>query len=189
MNDLKVNYIAMILGVYIALSISACSPKHRTSTNSSESVITNDTIIERTEEEVALGSRFPKGVTESEYQRHKVENKIVKEKRIEPPFWWIGMKEQLLEVLIHDYLIKGYRVSVDYPGVEVKDVHKVESRNYLFVELEIAKNALPGKFKIVLTRGDDVRTYDYELKAKTNEGVQGIGPQDVIYLLMPRPLC
>ncbi len=137
------------------------------------------------DEEPVLGPRLPKGIAEAVPMPPKVQNKIVRQKRVDPPFWWIGMNQPTVELLIHDYRIKGYQASVKYPGLRVKAVHKVASRNYLFIELEIGPEAAAGPVKILLSRGDDVRVYDFELKNKATRSPQPFSPADCAYLLIP----
>gem|GEM_PF-4989348 len=39
-------------------------------------------------------------------------------------------------------------ISLTYPGVKLLKVHKPENRKYIFLDLEIAPTAKPGKIKI-----------------------------------------
>lgn len=107
---------------------------------------------------------------------------------VEPMFWWVGMKNPKLQVLVHGKNIAGYEVKLNYPGVTLKEVHKVENPNYLFLDLEIAADAKAGKFPIIFAgKGMKKQEYVYELKNKdTSTGrIQGVTNKDLIYLLMP----
>ena len=109
--------------------------------------------------------------------------------RVEPMFWWIGMKNPNLQLLIHGNNVSQYQVSIKYPGVKVTKVNKVENPNYLFVDLTIdSKSAKAGKFKIDLQQnGKTEGTYTYELKNRNpgSANRQGFSSADVVYLLMP----
>ncbi|MEL6865548.1 MAG: glycoside hydrolase family 13 protein [Bacteroidota bacterium] len=130
--------------------------------------------------------RFPEGVKEAVHRRIPAEGGRIDQVRVEPPYWWVDMTHPTLEVMIYDQAIKGYRASINYPGITVKKTHKVENRNYAFIELDIEPGTQPGKFNILLTRGDDVRSYPYELKKRNKENrILGIDPSDLIYLIMP----
>ncbi|AFD07364.1 glycoside hydrolase family 13 protein [Solitalea canadensis] len=108
-------------------------------------------------------------------------------KRVEPAFWWSGMKNSKLQVLLYGDNIASATVTAKYPGLTLKKVSKVENPNYLFVDFETAA-AKPGKFDIILSfPGGAKTTYAYELKQRANDGkkAQGVTSKDLIYLLMP----
>ncbi|MCE1202615.1 MAG: glycoside hydrolase family 13 protein [Bacteroidia bacterium] len=108
--------------------------------------------------------------------------------RIEPPFWWTGMAESELQLLVYGKDIGKTRVSLSYPGVELKEVVMVENPNYLFINLNIGSQASPGIMQLVF-QGSRKRplVISYELKARTEGSAQrgGFDNADVIYLLMP----
>ena len=57
---------------------------------------------------------------------------------IHPPNWWIGFKTQNLQLLIKGNNISEYDVEIDYLGVDIKKIHKADSPNYLFIDLQIS---------------------------------------------------
>ena len=63
---------------------------------------------------------------------------------IYPTNWWVGMKNPRLQIMLHGAGIASSNVIVDYPGVTINKVSKVENKNYLFVDLTISKLAKPG---------------------------------------------
>ncbi len=109
--------------------------------------------------------------------------------RVEPMFWWVGMKNPNLQLLIHGNNVSQYQVSIKCPGVKVTKVNKVENPNYLFVDLVIdSKSAKAGKFTInLLQNGQSEGSYTYELKSRKSGSAnrQGFSSADVVYLLMP----
>ncbi|AOM77918.1 glycoside hydrolase family 13 protein [Pedobacter steynii] len=108
--------------------------------------------------------------------------------RVEPMSWWVGMKNPKLQLLVHGNNIATLEVQLSYPGVKLVQVHKVENPNYLFIDLEIANDAIAGKFPILFTKGGKKQAqYIYELKNRTQSisRVQGVSNKDLIYLLMP----
>lgn len=106
--------------------------------------------------------------------------------RIEPSFWWCGMKNPRLQLMVYGNQIASFTPKIDYPGVEIESVHPMESPNYLVIYLNVAK-AKPGKFDIQFVRGKERITRPYELKERTGKPEERIGfnSSDVIYLLMP----
>ncbi|MCR5888205.1 glycoside hydrolase family 13 protein [Hymenobacter sp. J193] len=109
--------------------------------------------------------------------------------RIDPTFWWVGMKNPKLQLLVHGPGIAASQVELaSYEGVTLDGFQKLESANYLVVNLTISPTAKPGKLKLEF-KGAKKTTYAYELRARTTPGdkqkVQGLTQQDFIYFLMP----
>ncbi len=108
--------------------------------------------------------------------------------RIEPAFWWAGMKNPKLQLLVHGKDIGKSQVSLSYPGVKLVKINRVENPNYLFLDLELASTIKPGKFTIGFTQtGQPKQEYSYELKARDRSAnrIQGVTNKDFIYLIMP----
>lgn len=109
--------------------------------------------------------------------------------RVEPAFWWVGMKNPQLQLLIHGSEICNRKVVIDYPGVKVLKVNRACSPNYLFVNLEISSDkAKAGKFNILLTQPEKTNisvTYELKKRRSDSEKREGFSSSDVVYLLMP----
>lgn len=93
-----------------------------------------------------------------------------------------------VQLMLHGTGIAGLEAGVDYPGVRVLANRHLKSPNYLFVTLQIAATARPGRVPIILRRdGEPVATVRYELKARRpgSRERQSFGPRDAIYLVMP----
>jgi len=106
--------------------------------------------------------------------------------KIEPLFWWSGMNNPELQLMVYGENISDYRPSIDYPGVYIKSYVGLESPNYLLIYLDISE-AKPGKFDITFTRDRKKLTYPYELKQRksSTDDIQGYDSSDVLYLIMP----
>ncbi|MFC3115927.1 glycoside hydrolase family 13 protein [Cellvibrio fontiphilus] len=108
--------------------------------------------------------------------------------RIEPANWWVGMKYNRVELLVHGDDISTTTPAVSYPGVDIVEVKKVDSANYLFVTIEIAPDAKPGHFPIEFTLDGKLKTkVDYALLAREKKSAErkGFSPKDAIYLITP----
>ena len=108
--------------------------------------------------------------------------------RVEPMFWWTGMHNPDLQLIVHGKDISARKVELSYPGVKLVAVHKVENPNYLFVDLRVFSSAVPGTFPIKFTKaGEKALTYQYVLKKRDPSAsrVQGVTDKDLIYLIMP----
>lgn len=107
--------------------------------------------------------------------------------RVEPTFWWTGMKNTQLQLMLHGANVASLKPELIYPGVVVKEVIKVKNPNYLFINLEL-KDAQPGKFDIKLKEGKKtVERYAYELRQREQNSAsrQGFNSTDVLYLITP----
>ena len=108
--------------------------------------------------------------------------------RVEPMFWWVGMHNPNLQLIVHGNNIAARNVELNYPGVKLVAVHKVENANYLFLDLRISSSAKPGTFPVKFTKaGEKPLSYTYELKQRDNSPgrAQGVTNKDLIYLIMP----
>ncbi|WP_461487221.1 cyclomaltodextrinase N-terminal domain-containing protein, partial [Pedobacter sp.] len=113
---------------------------------------------------------------------------LPKLERIEPAFWWAGMQNPKLQLLVHGKDIGKNSVTIKYDGVTLTKVHQVENPNYLFLDLELDNDVKAGKFPIVFSLNGKKQTeFVYELKQRTTgENLhQGVNTKDFIYLIMP----
>ena len=108
-----------------------------------------------------------------------------------PSHWWVGMKNQNLQLLIHGENVGMFtKVSFNYPGVTLKKISKVESKNYLLVDVVVSPATKAGKIKMTLSGGGmSNEDFSYELKNRDKENgktrIKGVTSEDFIYLLMP----
>ena len=104
--------------------------------------------------------------------------------RVEPPNWWVGMRDTSLQLMLHGTGIADAQPTLaPYPGVTLQASHRATSPNYLFVDLDIAPGTRPGE----LTLSVAGRTLRYPLLARAPGSAerQGFGPKDAIYLVVP----
>lgn len=119
---------------------------------------------------------------------HLSQAQVTSLERIEPMFWFTGMKNPKVQLLVHGNNIANSDVHFKYPGVILEKVNKVENPNYLFLDLLISADAKPGKFQIQFAaEGEKKIQYTYELKSRNNSSdrIQGVNTSDFIYLIMP----
>ncbi|MEO1021571.1 MAG: glycoside hydrolase family 13 protein [Bacteroidota bacterium] len=107
--------------------------------------------------------------------------------RVEPPFWWIEMPVQELQIQLYGTNIGSYKASLNVPGVHISRQLAVDSPNYLFLYLDIDASVQPQSVPITLQKGRETITLNYELKKReSDEGKhQGFDASDLIYLMMP----
>lgn len=107
--------------------------------------------------------------------------------RVEPPFWWTGMRTGEVQLIVYGEEVALSRPSVDHPHVTLDRIISVENPNYLFLNLSIGEEAEPGLVDIYFRREGRESRYAYELKERRDNRNrhQGFDPSDVIYLIMP----
>ncbi|MEM6380350.1 MAG: alpha-amylase family glycosyl hydrolase, partial [Bacteroidota bacterium] len=131
--------------------------------------------------------KIPVGVEEASHRIIEAKGGTVDQVRIHPPSWWVGMAHPRLELLISDQNIRDFDLTIDYPGIDVRTVKRLENPNYLFVDLELSETIQAGQFEIQLKKGKEERSYSYELKEKAvdKQRIQGLTSADLMYLIMP----
>lgn len=107
--------------------------------------------------------------------------------RIDPPDWWVGMKEQKLQLCVYGKHISNLYVSSSYEGFRIEKVSKVENPNYLFVDVVIDPSAKPGRVELKFTDAERKYTHSFILHQKdTSAGrIKGFDASDLVYLIMP----
>jgi glycosidase len=107
--------------------------------------------------------------------------------KVEPAFWWVDMPTNQLQIMVYGKDIAFSRATIDYKDVSVKKQVAGDSPNYLFIYLEIGRNATAGMMKIDFQNGKKNSSVNYELKNRVSETNRNLGfnSSDVIYLLMP----
>ena len=108
--------------------------------------------------------------------------------KVQPMSWWVDMVDSSLQLLVHGKNISERTVKIDYPGLRVFAVHRVENPNYLFIDLVITKGTKPGDFDIEFQKkGVASLKYNYQLAIPSRDTgrIQGVSDKDLIYLVMP----
>ncbi len=108
--------------------------------------------------------------------------------RVEPPNWWTGMQHPELQLMVYGKEIADDLVQINYPGVQLVSVERVENPNYLFINLHIEKETQPGTFRIEFidhSGSSSAREYQLLEKKAAPDRRPGFDNSDVLYLLMP----
>ncbi|MFC7345561.1 glycoside hydrolase family 13 protein [Chryseobacterium zhengzhouense] len=106
--------------------------------------------------------------------------------KVEPAFWWKGMKNPELQILVYGKDIANNEIELS-DGVQIKDIQRVENPNYVFVTVNTNEINVP-KFKINIKKGrKNVGSYVYELKQRNPDSAnrESFTSKDVMYLIMP----
>lgn len=109
--------------------------------------------------------------------------------RFEPPFWWVGMSNPSLQIMVYGEQLSGLKPMIDYDGVQIQRVIQVENDNYLFIDLTIAAHTAPGELLIQFqnSAGKVVNKITYPLKERKQDAANQMGydNSDVMYLITP----
>lgn len=106
--------------------------------------------------------------------------------KVEPAFWWHGMKNPDLQILVYGKDISKYQVELS-DNIKVKDLTKTENPNYVFITINTDEVQKPS-FKINFKNGKKtVDSYTYELKNRKPGSADrnSFSSKDVMYLIMP----
>lgn len=109
-------------------------------------------------------------------------NAAVKVDRIDPTFWYAGMKNPTVQLMLYGKNIKEAEVTTDYPGATIERIVQLDSPNYLLVYLNLS-GAQPGEMTLKV----DGKKVKYQLKQREKAGAErhGFTNEDVLYMLMP----
>ncbi len=108
-----------------------------------------------------------------------------------PTNWWIGMKWNKVQILVYNNTgsLKNASVQINYPGIVLTKINRLENEKYLALEVTILPDAKPGTASFVLKYNNKIETIPWPLeKKKAGNGkayAQGVRSNDLVYLLMP----
>ena len=108
--------------------------------------------------------------------------------RVEPSNWWVGFKNQTLQLLVKDENVSTADIEISYEGITIERIVKGISPNYLFVDLNISEDTKLGKFNICFkfeNGSQKIQTYELNSRIKPSEDYIGFNCSDAIYLITP----
>lgn len=107
-------------------------------------------------------------------------------KKVAPSFWWAGMKNPELQILLYGEDLALSDVTVSGEGIYLKETVRQDNPNYLLLYLDLSE-AKAQTFQILLKNGKKKLQIPYELKSRVRRGedVKGFTSEDVLYLIMP----
>jgi neopullulanase len=108
--------------------------------------------------------------------------------RVDPPFWWAGMKNNQLELMVYGPAIADLYPAISDNMIKIRKVTTVANPNYLFILLEIDEAVTPRNFEISFEKnGKSMVSYTYQLLEREPGSADRIGfnNSDVIYLVTP----
>jgi glycosidase len=106
--------------------------------------------------------------------------------KVEPPNWWIGLTPEVM-VLLSGRGLEATKVECNLSSLLVERTQATAGGKYLFVWLKFGADTKSGTAVCRITTPTGVASFELPLGARgdTIHKFQGIGPEDVIYLIMP----
>jgi glycosidase len=107
--------------------------------------------------------------------------------KIEPPGWWSGHTWNPVRVLVRGSALQGARVEAVGDGLSVGLVRVNAAGSYLFVDLHVDPDAVPGarQLRIATASGTTEAPFAIVAPLSPESRFQGFSTDDVIYLAMP----
>ena len=108
-----------------------------------------------------------------------------------PSNWWIGMKWNKVQILVYnnEKSIKNCSVKINYPGVVLNKIHRLENEKYLALDVTIAATTKPGILNIIFSEKNKTTSIQWPLQVKKSGNgtnyAKGVTSSDFVYLLMP----
>ena len=105
-------------------------------------------------------------------------------RKVQPAFWWAGMEDPELQILLYGEDIGGCDVALSTSTVRLLRTERPTNDNYLLVYLDLS-GAAPQHFDILLKKDGETKRVPYEIKQREKVRRQTFDARDVVYLLMP----
>jgi glycosidase len=112
--------------------------------------------------------------------------------RIEPPNWWVGMKHDTVQIMVYGKNLSDVELYPQHGPIEIINVHKAESPNYLFLDLAISQEIKTEyNFEIGFSKGNQDTVIKYPILGRedSRNKFKGFNQSDVMYLIMADRFC
>jgi glycosidase len=106
--------------------------------------------------------------------------------KVEPPNWWMGLTPEVM-LLISGRGLEATKVECNLPSLLAERTQASAGGKYLFVWLKFGAETKSGTAVCRITSPDGVTSFELPIAARTEtiHRSQGLGPGDVVYLVMP----
>lgn len=111
--------------------------------------------------------------------------------KIEPPNWWQGIGDNTVQLMVYGENLDDVKVKSNDKDLIINGLHKAENSHYVFVDLKISNEIVPGEKTLEFFKNEESIRWKYpilkrEFKAENHKGFwQG----DAIYLITPDRFC
>lgn len=118
---------------------------------------------------------------------HPAHAKPLSIEKIEPPNWWVGMKNNCVQLMLYGDNLREIEAKFDSPGLKVSAIHAVANPDYAFVDIQIPPDLAPGTYVLTVRKGKEASAINFPVLARNSDPRRhaGFGPRDVVYLITP----
>ena len=111
--------------------------------------------------------------------------------KIEPPNWWVGMKQDTLQLMVYGNNLDDVKVKSSESKLKIFNVQSLEKNSYLFVDIIVSKELKAGAYSLVFQKGGYQQEYNYSFHERETKAEDHLGfsNQDVIYLIFADRFC
>ena len=105
--------------------------------------------------------------------------------RIEPPFWWVGMTNDSVQLMVKGEGISSSSPTIASNMISLDKIHQVDNPNYLFLDITISKDAKPGTIELEFIKNGTKEIVEFELLARrpNSKNREGFSSKDIMYLI------
>ena len=106
--------------------------------------------------------------------------------RIEPPFWYEGMKNPEVQIMFYGKNIARFEVSVSN-SIPISNIKRTENPNYLFVTINTKNVKATDCVFTFKEKNKEALTQNYSLKQRRQNSAErkSFDASDMMYLIMP----
>lgn len=106
--------------------------------------------------------------------------------RIDPPFWWSGMEQDTLELLLYGEHLENTSATIQGENVQLLQYEIAENPRYAYLQV-LTHNSPAQEFKIELHSGNKSKTVKYLLKERSGSSAhrESLTKNDILYLITP----
>lgn len=104
--------------------------------------------------------------------------------KVEPPNWWADHSISTVRLMVRGENFQKAKVVSKDKQLKVSDIKTNNRGDYLFFDVEIAKNTKIGKYEFDVSTGKGSTKVPFEISAPVKKDAQTITNDDVIYLIM-----
>ena len=107
--------------------------------------------------------------------------------KIEPPFWWVGMKSNTLELMIYGNELNNSELTCNSDAIKIVSTDISKNGNYAFVRLQFDSLLKAGTYDFNITKSNEHLDFNYEMRERIIDSgrYNGFDQSDVIYLITP----
>lgn len=108
--------------------------------------------------------------------------------KVEPPHWYVGMQNTEVQLMIYGTNIQDYHAEIKNSKAVIKQIHKVENKNYLFIDLDLSALSNPEDITLNWSKNNTLAftsTYSIKERVKQYNNNYTFDSKDVMYLITP----